>query len=86
MTTEVENVSSVTINLEDDVAAMLHRIHEPIEGAVREVIALELYRRGLHTDTNTRHTHRLVGYFQKHNMGSVYIFFPKLCLNLDCLF
>ena len=40
-------MSTVTINLEDDVAAMLHRIHEPIEGAVREMIALELYRRGV---------------------------------------
>ncbi len=40
-------MSTVTIDLGDDVAAMLRRIHEPIEDAVREMIALELYRRGI---------------------------------------
>ena len=47
MAVEVWTVSTITINLEDDVAAMLQRIHEPIEGAVREMVALELYRRGV---------------------------------------
>lgn len=45
MSTEVEAMSNVTIQLEDDLTAMLHRIHEPIEDAVREMVVLELYRR-----------------------------------------
>ena len=47
MTAEVEFVSTITINLNDDVVAMLRGIHEPIEGAVIEMIAVELYRRGI---------------------------------------
>jgi predicted HTH domain antitoxin len=39
-------MSKVTIDLDKDLAAVLQQIHQPVEQAVRELMVLELYRRG----------------------------------------
>lgn len=39
-------MSSFKIDLEDDLVALLHQSNQSIESAVRELIVLELYRRG----------------------------------------
>jgi len=36
----------VTVDLEDDLAALLRELNQPVEHAVRECVVLELYRRG----------------------------------------
>ena len=38
-------MSKVTIELDEDLAAVLHQLHQPMEQAVRELTVLELYRR-----------------------------------------
>ena len=38
-------MSSVKIDIDDDLAALLHQTNQPVEQAAREVIVLELYRR-----------------------------------------
>jgi predicted HTH domain antitoxin len=40
-------MSSITIDLEEDLVALLHRSNQPLHSAVRELIVLELYRQGL---------------------------------------
>jgi len=40
-------MSSVTIELEDDLLALLQKTNQPLERAAREMIVLELYRRGV---------------------------------------
>jgi predicted HTH domain antitoxin len=39
-------MSSVTLELEDEVAALLQQSNRPVGEAARELIVLELYRRG----------------------------------------
>src|SRR5437763_15223388 len=40
-------MSSITIDLEEDLVALLHRSNQPLHSAVRELVVLELYRQGL---------------------------------------
>ena len=40
-------MSTVTVNLEEELVALLHQLNQPVEQAARELIVLELYRRGL---------------------------------------
>jgi hypothetical protein len=39
-------MNTISLNLEDDVAALLLATNQPLHQAVREFIILELYRRG----------------------------------------
>ncbi len=39
-------MSTIHVELEDELADLLQELGEPVETAVREVIVLELYRRG----------------------------------------
>ncbi|MCL4821281.1 MAG: UPF0175 family protein [Vicinamibacteria bacterium] len=39
-------MSTVKIDVEEDLAALMEQTHQPLEKAAREVIVLELYRRG----------------------------------------
>jgi predicted HTH domain antitoxin len=39
-------MSTVSIDLEEDVVALLRQSNQPVEHAARELIVLELYRRG----------------------------------------
>jgi len=39
-------MSVISLQLEDDVAALLHEWNQPVQESVRELMALELYRRG----------------------------------------
>lgn len=39
-------MSAVTIQVDDDLAALLYSANQPIERTVREFMVLELYRRG----------------------------------------
>jgi predicted HTH domain antitoxin len=39
-------VSSVKIDIEEPLAALLHQTNQPVQEAGREMIVLELYRRG----------------------------------------
>lgn len=39
-------MSKVTIDLDDALVAVLNRTNQPVEQAAREMIVLELYRRG----------------------------------------
>jgi predicted HTH domain antitoxin len=39
-------MNTVTLDLEDDLVAMLHQSNQPVQRAARELIVLELYRRG----------------------------------------
>jgi predicted HTH domain antitoxin len=39
-------MSTININLEEDVVALLRQSNQPVERAARELIVLELYRRG----------------------------------------
>jgi predicted HTH domain antitoxin len=39
-------MSTVTVELEDDLVALLHQSNQPLQQAVRELMVLELYRRG----------------------------------------
>lgn len=39
-------MSTVKIDLEEDLIALLHQTNQPLEKAAREMIVLELYRRG----------------------------------------
>jgi predicted HTH domain antitoxin len=39
-------MSTVRIDLEDDLVALLHSLNQPVQRTVRELIVLELYRRG----------------------------------------
>ena len=39
-------MSSVKIEIEEPLAAILHRTNQPVQVAGREIIVLELYRRG----------------------------------------
>jgi predicted HTH domain antitoxin len=36
----------VTVELEDDLVALLHQSNQPLQQAMRELMVLELYRRG----------------------------------------
>jgi predicted HTH domain antitoxin len=40
------SMSTLSIDLEDDVVALLRQLNQPVERVVREMIVLELYRRG----------------------------------------
>jgi len=37
---------SATVKIEDSLAALLHQTNQPLDKAAREMIVLELYRRG----------------------------------------
>jgi predicted HTH domain antitoxin len=39
-------MSTISFELEEDVVALLRQSNQPVERAVRELIVLELYRRG----------------------------------------
>ncbi len=39
-------MSAITINVEEDLAALLHELNQPAGQLVREFVVLELYRRG----------------------------------------
>ncbi len=39
-------MSAVTIQLDEDLASLLHSSNQPLERAARELMILELYRRG----------------------------------------
>jgi hypothetical protein len=39
-------MSAITLSLEDELTSLLNQTNQPIERAVRELIVLELYRRG----------------------------------------
>jgi len=39
-------MSTVKIDVDEDLAALLRETHQPLEQAAREMIVLELYRRG----------------------------------------
>lgn len=39
-------MSVVSVDLEDDLAALLHELNQPVAHLVREFVVLELYRRG----------------------------------------
>jgi predicted HTH domain antitoxin len=39
-------MSTVTVDLEEDLVALLHQSNQPVDRAARELIVLELYRRG----------------------------------------
>lgn len=39
-------MSTVTLNLDEDLAALLHQSDQPVQDAIKEMIVLELYRRG----------------------------------------
>jgi predicted HTH domain antitoxin len=40
-------MSTIALSLEDELTALLRQTNQPIELAVRELIVLELYRRGV---------------------------------------
>lgn len=39
-------MNTIRLDLEEDVVALLHQLNQPVQQAVRELIVLELYRRG----------------------------------------
>jgi predicted HTH domain antitoxin len=39
-------MSSVKVEIEEPLAALLHQTNQPVQAAAREMIVLELYRRG----------------------------------------
>ena len=39
-------MSAISIDLEEDLVALLRQLNQPVERAARELIVLELYRRG----------------------------------------
>ena len=39
-------MSTVKLDLEEDLVALLHQLNQPVQRAARELIVLELYRRG----------------------------------------
>ncbi len=39
-------MNTISLDLEDDLAALLHGLNQPVQQSVRELITLELYRRG----------------------------------------
>jgi predicted HTH domain antitoxin len=39
-------MGTISIDLEEDVVALLRQLNQPVERAARELIVLELYRRG----------------------------------------
>jgi predicted HTH domain antitoxin len=39
-------MSTTRIELDDDLATLLHQTNQPVQDAAREMIVLELYRRG----------------------------------------
>ena len=39
-------MSTVNLELEEDLVALLHQLNQPVQHAARELIVLELYRRG----------------------------------------
>ena len=39
-------MSTVKLDLGEDLVALLHQLNQPVERAARELIVLELYRRG----------------------------------------
>jgi predicted HTH domain antitoxin len=40
-------MSTVTLELEEDLVALLRQLNQPIRASARELILLELYRRGI---------------------------------------
>jgi predicted HTH domain antitoxin len=40
-------MATVSVELDEDLVALLHQLDLPVERAARELIVLELYRRGL---------------------------------------
>ena len=39
-------MSIISLDLEEDLATLLHGLNQPVQQSVRELITLELYRRG----------------------------------------
>jgi len=46
MASKASAMSSVKIEIEEPLAALLHQTNQPVQQAGREMIVLELYRRG----------------------------------------
>lgn len=40
-------MSTIRLDLEDDLVALLHQLNQPVERAALELMVLELYRRGM---------------------------------------
>jgi hypothetical protein len=40
-------MGSVTLQLEENLVALLHQLNQPVQNTAREMIVLELYRRGM---------------------------------------
>jgi predicted HTH domain antitoxin len=40
-------MNTVRFDLEEDLVALLHQLNQPVERSVRELVVLELYRRGM---------------------------------------
>ena len=40
-------MAAVNIELQEDLVALLHQFNQPVQQAARELIVLELYRRGV---------------------------------------
>jgi len=40
-------MNAITLNLEDELTALLHGLNQPAPQAIREMVVLELYRRGI---------------------------------------
>ena len=47
MGTRATAMSSVRIEIDEALAALLHQTNQPVQAAAREMIVLELYRRGM---------------------------------------
>ena len=39
-------MNTVKIDLEEDIVSLLHQLNQPVQSAARELMVLELYRRG----------------------------------------
>jgi len=46
MGSKATSMSGVRIEIDEALAALLHQTNQPVEAAAREMIVLELYRRG----------------------------------------
>ena len=46
MSSKANAMSSVRIEIDEDLVALLREIEQPVEAAAKEMIVLELYRRG----------------------------------------
>jgi len=43
---DIQTMKTVNLDLEEDLVALLHQLNQPVKTAARELMILELYRRG----------------------------------------